>query len=349
MSRSYEMLVSQFLYEQFPFAADPPKGGKCEAVSAAVVGTKQRRYGPSPSPETLVAVRDVVRKAEGGVLAFLVPWGSRKVTDRLGFDVLELMAMKQLRCLKDEVERYGQSVHFTFRVEDLTDRFLFPDRSISVSDAYTAAFERVVRRVVGGCSVVKVVRESMLTTWDDFNRLASSYAPVFYRYFRGYVNSGALAEIGWKGDGKGDVPVEQRDHYRKVMNTYYEREEEGGTAPGPVPDPDYDVARYFAQTLAKKQLNATADPTPDGNFLQIAFNHPAPGDPTGKPRLYYRSIPERFTNTHRTPWNAKGYFSVNGETDEVTPKSAAPGDRAEFVRNRVRFAGTEVEADYLLV
>ncbi len=112
-------------------------------------------------------------------------------------------------------------------------------------------------------------------------------------------------------------------------------------------DPNWELAKYFASTLARVKLNASA--IPSEKHLTIAFNHPVPGSPMGGNRLYYRSIPQRFTNIHRAPWNSKGYVEIH-EDNTVVPKSAGPSEVvAGLTENVITLeCGAEIRADYVL-
>lgn len=132
----YTSVIQWFFYESVS-SADTPAEVRFEAISAAVVGTKQRRFGPVPKPEVLVAVRE---RLHDETIHLFLPWGSRKQADGAPLDVAEFCALKQLHCLQEELRRYGKKCAFTFRLEDLTDRFLFSDGDPAQSDAYVREF-----------------------------------------------------------------------------------------------------------------------------------------------------------------------------------------------------------------
>src|SRR6185437_1565061 len=111
----YTRLIETFCQTQIPLSTN--QRVRFEAIVAAILGTKQRRYGPLPAPETQVKIRDVVRNATGSIyksdatmsgsnnkITFYLPWGARKQDDNQGIDILEFMALRQLLCLKKELE-----------------------------------------------------------------------------------------------------------------------------------------------------------------------------------------------------------------------------------------------------
>lgn len=327
----YAKIIEQFLYDIAP-ADDASADVRFEAVVAAVFGTKQRRYGPMPSPEVQVLIRDVIRKS-GNSLTFHVPWAARKLLKDQNIDILEFMAVKQLRCLAAELKRFGKKVTFVFRVEDLTDLFLFGTDGFEQEKKYTRNLEALFRLLLTDYSTVRVVYESACTDWNRFNVVAGGYAPIFYKYLNGLMDHEALERIGWQGT----IPEEQRDFYRQAFGTYYEENSV---------DVEWEMARYFAATLTRVQQGASGAPTEP--HLQIAFNQPVPGTPVKRPRVFYRSIPERFTNIHRSPWNAKGYLQIT-ENNAVKPKSAAVRDRLNYNAHQMVYGDVELDCDYVLV
>jgi hypothetical protein len=325
--QAYGNLITQFVYSQFPFAV--PAGDRFEVISNTVFGSKQRRFGPMPSPEVQTSIRDVLRRS-GDDLHFFSPWGSRKQADDQGLDVLELMALKQLRCLKEELGVMGVQATFHFRLEDLTDRWLFGDGTFNQSMTYIDNFMRLARQVLGGAHIAL---ESMSTAWPAFQSLAAEYAPVFYKVLRGEAEIGELHRLGWAGN----LPPRQRDYYASAYKSYWPNGEK---------DIEWEMAKYFAATLARIRLNATGAPTQD--HLLIAFTHPVPDNPVSKNRLYYRTIPQRFTNNHRSPWIGRGYLQI-GDDNSVTPKSAGMNDVLDFQPYTITVGDAKVEAPYVLL
>lgn len=320
----YQDLIMQFIHQAMPSVPVSPTV-RFEALAATVFGTKQRRFGPMPPPETQVAVRDVLR--ECGPIQFFLPWGASKQTAGAKLDLLEFMAVKQLRCLADDLRRHEREVEFSFRVEDLTDRFLFDGKRPGQIAEYVETFSKLVKLMLPGS---RPVLESQLVTWEVFRDAADRFAPVFYSYLRSDTAVERLYEIGWKGT----IPQEQRDYYAKAYVSYY-----------PGEDPTWHMAKYFAATLARVTLKATA--APHEPHLLIAFTHPVPGNPIDKPRLYYRTIPEKYTNHHVSPWIGKGYFQI-GETNECCPRVVRKEESVELIDNTLSWGGINIDAPYAL-
>lgn len=320
----YQDLIMQFVHQAMP-SVPVSASVRFEALSATVIGTKQRRFGPMPSPEAQVAVRDILR--ECGPIRFFLPWGASKQTNGAKLDILEFMALKQLRCLADDLARYDREVEFSFRVEDMTDRFLFgPERQQQINE-YVTTFSKLAKLMLPGAQPLV---ESRFTSWNDFDALATEFAPRFYSYLRNDTPVEALYSIGWKGT----IPQEQRDYYAKAYASYY-----------PGEDINWHMARYFAATLARVKLNATAAPREP--HLLIAFTHPVPGNPINKPRLHYRTIPEKYTNHHVSPWIGKGYFQID-ESNACTPRVYRKEEGTQLCENTLSWGGLEIDAPYAL-
>lgn len=321
----YEDLIQQFMFQSLPTL---PVGAsvKFEAIVAQVFGTKQRRFGPMPLPETQVAIRDVIRQS-GDHIVFFLPWGASKQDDGADLDVAEFMAVKQLRCLSDELARLGVKSTFYFRMEDLTDRYLFGDGRFDQIMKYMADFRHLV--YASGIKA-EVRQESWYTHKNDFDEYAKSFQPVFHEYLLGKARVSALKDIGWVGD----IPQEQRDYYYTAYRSLY-----------PDSDERFEASKYFAATLARVKLHATCAPSGPEPHLLIAFTHPVPGNPVNKPRLYFRTIPERYTNTHKSPWLAKAYFEIEDGTGHVTPRFGRPDRLQDCVTD---IGGVTVRTDYVL-
>lgn len=348
MPATYAELIENFLHRHVPVTANPK--AQFEAIVAAVFGTKQRRFGPMPDPEVQVAIREVIRHGASFVphsdshIHFFMPWGSRKQVNGAPLDTMEFMALQQLYCLQQELALLGMSSHFSFRLEDLTDLWLFgsglelnPEidkHTRRQSMEYVSNFGALAKQILKPANVT-LTTESQLVSAESFIGRAAAVAPVFNKFLRGESTLDTLREIGWKGA----MPQEQLDYYR---NSVY-----GAYWPNGERDPNWELAKYFASTLARVTLGATA--LPSEKHLAIAFNHPVPGSPVSGNRLYYRSIPQRFTNIHRAPWNSKGYFEI-AEDNTVTPKSAGPNEKIDGLAECAFTleGGAVVKTDYVL-
>jgi hypothetical protein len=318
----YEKLIQQFMYEQFP-AVPVDKEVLFESIYKAVVGTKQLRNGPMPLPEAAVAIRQVLRDNEK--IVFHIPWGSRKLGER-DMDILDFMALKQLYSVERLLAFYGRETKFVFRIEDLTDNWLFGEPSKEERDRYWLPVTTLIGRLFHNAWNYL---ESDLTDPKIFSGLAAQYTAIFHDYFLGKIQVGLIHELGWKGT----IPTAQRQYYlRKFSRMGYA-------------DPLHELAKYFGATLARVNTKATA--TPSEPHISVSFIDPVPGNPISRQRVYYRSIPEKFTHLHCQPWNGRGYLVIN-EEGECTPRIVPYGEILNLAEEYVEFGGVKIRTDYLI-
>jgi hypothetical protein len=326
---TYGDVVTRFFYEAVPTLPVPPEV-RFEAISAAVFGSKQRRAGPMPPPEVQVGVRDVLRHAlfeGGGTLKVFAPWGASKQADGAKLDVLEFMALKQLAGLREELARFGVKTEFSFRLENHTDRWLFGDTRKRDIAEYSRTFQLLAGRVLPGALAYT---ESDFIGWSDFAGRADELTTAFYRVLRGVAAPESLEAFGWKGG----VPEHQRNYYLETYKYLY-----------PGEDHEKILAKYFAAALTRNTMGATA--VPRDPFVFVTFAHAVPNDPVRKNRLYFRTLPEKYTHQHFAPWLTNGYLRVSAG-GVCAPRFVTP-DKVEdrltpFTAN---FDGTEVYAPYV--
>lgn len=94
----YSSLIATAIAREFPSQCVPSALQLVDLISSEIFGTKQQRYGPKPSPEVQVAIRDIIRDRVRLELPipFLVPWGSEKPNGG-GPDLAEICALKVMR------------------------------------------------------------------------------------------------------------------------------------------------------------------------------------------------------------------------------------------------------------
>lgn len=323
---TYGDIVTKFFFEALPTMQVAP-AVRFEAISAAVFGTKQLRYGPLPPPEVQVTVREALRR-DGPVL-FFVPWGVAKQEPGAKLDVLEFMALRQLRCVRDTLARYGVESRFVFRLDDNSDRWnLGEDRGGDI-DEYADDFRLLILEVLGTDGLAR--RESQLAGYADFRATAERLTPVFFKVITKAADPSALAEIGWKGG----LPQEQLDYYYAAYRQFY-----------PGQDHQYIAAKYFASALTRHKLGATAVPT--GPHVAVSFFRPVPGHPLAGNRVYYRTLPERYTHQHKAPWGGRGYLEVSAD-GACAPKYVEKEVAGRLTDHAVQIGGVTVAAPYLEV
>jgi hypothetical protein len=325
-SDPYHTLIEQFLVSQFPTQVKLSKSGVVDAVTNELFGTNQNRYGPKPSAEYQVAMREVVKYYTDRFLRIpiLVPWGSRKPHVTGSVDVAELSALKQLDCLRQRIEHiYPLGIDMRIRVEDASGNYLFEDEGVPsrlAVEHYTEDFTRLVK-VLGLDWYMKAVPESTLFNENTMKYKADEMLPDFIAYLAvtdGNVEMGVedvpsfqnLKERGWKGE----IPMAQREYYFSRYGSLYPNLNRK--------DAITKLARYFASSLARVQMKGRGDDIQwEGKYLQVTFVPPVPGAPDSifNKTLYYRTVPLHFGASHMPPWRAKGYLRVHND-NTVEPK-----------------------------
>ena len=324
---TYGDIVERFFFEAVPTMAVAPSV-RFEALSAAVIGTKQLRYGPVPPPEVQVAVRDVIRESPDG-LTFFVPWGVTKQQPGAKLDVLEFMALRQLRCVQDTVRGYGVGAAFYFRLDDNSDRWLLGEDRVPQIAEYADTLTKLVRAVLPELAFPR--RESDFATYAEFHETASRMVPAFFKVITKAADPSTLAEFGWKGD----LPQAQLDYYYAAYRRFY-----------PGQDHQHIAAKYFAGALTRHKLRATT--APPGPKVEVSFSRPVPGHPLAGSRVYYRTVPERYTHQHAAPWGARGYMAVS-EDGAAAPRYVEDDVAGRLTEHVVKVGEATVAAPYLEV
>lgn len=336
---TYEDIIAQTVFQEFPSGVKVSGDVKFEALAAEIIGTKQRRFGPMPSPETQVRIRDVIRQTHDDgrkFYMFFVPWGGAKQTKGAALDITEFYALKQLRCLQTAVERMtGKTCGFRFRVEDFTRQYLRGDDWDVQCREYLVKLNKLAKFMLGGEGghMADAIPESHhVSCYQEFSGRASSYRPAFFDYLNNpsEANFKRIQYFGWKGT----IPQEQKEYYYRTYQKLYPRS-----------SPVQELAKYFSATLARVNLRATC--VPDIPHVSISFNHPIPGDPLPRARTHYRTIPERFTRVHQSPWRSEGYFQID-EQNGCTPKFVDDPHRSDIhlTEHVIEIGGVPVQTNY---
>jgi hypothetical protein len=317
----YAQSLEKMLELEFPGSAARGKCAVFEAVVDEVVGTKQHRYGPTPDPESLVAIREVVREAieADKPIPILIPWGASK-QGPFGVDVAELMALKQINCLGERVKaHYPPGIDARIRLEDLTDAEMF--RGMRMWSSKTAEYVRIfsaLHQAVATSS--NIVLESTIMDSEVFRTKSEQGAQVIFAALdlpadrRGQAVRDVIPE--WSGA----LPDSQLDFYRRAYDKFYPEEDRE--------QKDARLATYFGSAISRFLIGGTGADKSWSKYITLSFT----GIPWGKSgrRIFYRTIPEKYTNQHRAPWIGKGYVRIRGRA--ATPAIAGfSGDDLPFV------------------
>lgn len=322
----YSNVIKTMLAVDFPSA----KLDKCsifEALSSQIIGTKQHRNGPIPSPEVLVSIRSVIRAAvqEQRPIPILVPFGASK-QGNYSVDIAELMALKQLECLRKRVEEiFPPGLDITLRVEDATDRLLFPNQPAKII-SYTHRLLTLIRIIAPS---ITVLQESLRV---DFSNI-DSYVHILYGVMAGKMRENNLTKIGWEQGLK----QEQISYYTNAYEKLY---------PHLSQDERYAlIATYFAASLMRRQQGATGDK----ESIVLDFNNHVPGRHNPERRVNYRTLPTKYQHSHRPPWMGKGCVMIQGNI--ATPRVEPWNTDLLFTVTNINVYGdngghVQVESDY---
>lgn len=333
----YAGVIHALIHNSFPAVVKTP----CElleALTGCLVGTKQQRFGPTPGPEALVSIREVLRDAiiRQDRIPVLVPWGGSK-QGPFRVDIAEVMALKQINCLLAQVQQvYPPGIDLRIRLEDATDYILFEDDNQSKTATYTATMTRLVR-ILCDERMVSLNTETELMNFSEFRSQALDYAMDIMQTFGELPEKRAeiLSVIGWSGG----LPAAQIEHYRKVYQRFYPLLSSG--------ERDFKIATYFGASLARYLRGAVAlgaSPNWQGKWITLSFTPPIPGQNPAR-RIFYRTIPERYTNQHRAPWIGKGYVRIRG--NQAIPQIAGwDGDGLDFQPYEVLVGDDQLSATF---
>lgn len=315
----YGELICQYFQTTFPKIVQQTKSSLLEIISLMLFGTKENRYGPIPSPENQVVVRNVIKTAieRNEPIPILVPWGSRKAVAAASIDIAEVSALNQLISLDNAIkEFYPSGLRINIRIEDIGGYWLFREEgtgSITNNDSVLSYSEDLTTliHILRGDSLIDPVWESTLMNGPEYFRCVDNYSVLidgYLRYSEDNQNLGigpafeSLNELGWKGE----IPLEQRDYYYSTYEKLY-------------PNANHiqnrkRLADYLGGAMVRYKLNGRGEPKTDYGHIQLTFIQPIPGTPTSinSNILYWRSVPMSQSRTNISPWRAKGYLHISG-------------------------------------
>lgn len=347
-SDPYGGIISTFIKREFPVFVRQGDSALLDLLTEAIVASGQVRFGPKPSPESLVAIREIITHyvSNSQPIPFLIPWGSEK-PDGTGVDIAELFALKTIVCLQKRITNYYPAgIRAHVRIEDASAPHLFfenPEKARRDAALYTTGLVTLARIVTPGFVVMRP--ESTMTTEEAFNAIADAILPHMLSHVTDPDNPVALASLqtyGWRVPLTPDTLQFYLDRYTKLYpdKTMAERRAI--------------LARYFAGALTRITLGITgADPAWNGRFLELAFTAPTPGigAQRGLRRVYYRTMPSNITSNHMAAWRAKGYLRL-GEEVSASLASFHQTDLA-LNSNTITLSGNgytqDVQADYVIL
>lgn len=309
-------IIASFMCQEFPQVYDGNKESTLEGVMKEMIGSRQVRLAGRPTPESEVAMREVVRNciAQDHPVPVLVVSGPKKTVVGESIDIAELSALKMLACLNKRVKEYfPPGITVRVRLEDSTGYYLEEgvDGLHDTIERYIRDFSVIVK--ILGYDFIEPVREQTLMTEKQLRGAADQILPILMEYLQDseHIDEGEweelgswqrLSETGWQGL----IPREMREYYHRRYTNLFPQygETERLTV----------TAKYMAGTLARYQLNATGVVDSWPGFFQVNFAPPVPGIPKSmiSTRLYYRTVPLKHSKRHMPFWRAKGILKLNG-------------------------------------
>lgn len=310
-------LIASFVRREFPEMHNGNEDSILDGVMAEMIGSRQIRLAGCPSPESQVAMREVVRKCiqSGTPIPVLTISGPKKTLVSESIDVAELSAIRTLACLNRRVKtHYAPGIHVRMRMEDTTGYYL-EDGVVGLEASitrYTSDFSTLIH-ILGYDDFLTPVLESTLMSIEQLRKTAGPISELLMAYLTDseHVEEDRWADLeswqalkttGWQGS----IPREMRQYYqRRYQGLFPEYSTEDCLAL---------TAKYLSGSLARHKLGATGTDKDWAGCFQISFAPPVPGTPKTmvSTRLYYRTVPLDHTKRHMPFWRAKGILKLNG-------------------------------------
>lgn len=346
--------IDQFLRQEFPQALAGNPEDILNAVGDAIISGGSIRLGGRPNPESLVAIRSVIRTHIQAQLPIplIVPAGPKKPQAGESIDIAELSALRMIGCLQKRVKAvYEPGIIARIRLEDITGFYLEdtdPKTQKSMS-LYLHDFETLVQ-ALGYTDFIQPVRESSFVAELDFRTTADSLVPLFQTYIddttdglNGYESLAswkALSGAGWKGE----IPIKMREFYQHRFERIYPNVS--------VKERTYRICRYLASTLTHHKLGLSGSDPAWKSYLSLSFTPPVPHAPASlvSTRVFYRTVPTNHTKHHIPFWRAKGFLKSTRSGWRI--QLASWDDGLDLHRHEVIFSqggvSVPVRTDYLL-
>jgi hypothetical protein len=225
----FNTILKQFVIKEFPNNFLTGSSDLIDLISDELISTKCLRYGPKPSPESQVAIRNIIRHytPTNQPIPFLIPWGSEK-PDGSGVDIAEISALKTIYNLNERVKHhYHPGFIFNIRIEDVSAPHLFNEdmqKARDNAELYSSGLVNLIK-VFGLDHIIKGIRESTLIDEPTFNSTADSIIPYMEKYLIAlFENDMVSAELafdnlqsqGWKGAISKDTRQYYMDRYTKL-------------------------------------------------------------------------------------------------------------------------------------
>ncbi len=314
----YGGLICSHIKKCFPTIVNYSSNELVDIISNILIGTKEYRYGPLPSPEHQVVIRDIIKTSikDNSPIPVLVPWGSIKANFSPALDMAEVQSILRLSQVFESIQKYySPSLDIRLRLEDTSGISLFQlekDKGL-ITENSNIYVDNMVKLIQILDANITPVKESDMPLAYKFEYRVKEYSPVIEEYLTktdGLLDSSLelspyknlLTYIGFRGI----ILKAQREYYYESYKKLY---------------PDWGketlikrLSLYLAGSLSRFQLGMTGKLDEDDKSIQFAFVPPVPGIPEGYnySYVYNRTLPLSESRTHICPWRAKGYLKIDG-------------------------------------
>lgn len=259
----------------------------CE-LADVLIGSKQIRYGPRPSPANYRHIEDVINRCrrEDRPIRIMSMWGATKGYNRGPIqtaDLLDLKALERMLHMDALSHQYHKrGLEFIIFWEDYTERILTGDVSLT----YRISLQRIIRWM--GMRNLHIVSEAERICNDNYGLRVFQNANA--------ISQGRQKDVGWRGEIAWDYYLERAAGEFPTLNQYELRSQ---------------VSLYLGLTLARYQYQIL--PAHDLKLSFVPYPDCVP-DEMRRGRLEHKVKAGKNSNKTAAPWTCFGVIRQDGWT-----------------------------------
>ncbi len=302
----YADLIAKFVGTTVP-AAHTNSESVVEAIVQEFVGSRQIRQGPAPTPESLVAMKKVVRyyMEHGRPIPVLIPSAPKKKKIGASVDLAEFMMLQTIKCLQHRVsQHHAPGLEIVVRLENNTGAVLEEgiEGALESMSRYMADLS-ALNYVLGTDQFLTFVPESQMADTAEFAAKARSFFPLIDASIDDpEAHAKELTSTGWQSGIKREMLDYQERRYRELFPSMDEKWIKQL------------IVKYISCIIARLQLNSTGNrKTWDGGHLHICHVPPTPHSPASltNTRVFYRTLPMSHSRLHKPYWGGHGVLQID--------------------------------------
>lgn len=309
--------------------AEPEHCDLIDAICNIFFGSKKTRIGNAPTVEQFQEMANIIKPYVLGGLPIqaLTPWGAAKGysldTDRLGVDMGDLLAVRRLTMLHEQISAiYPPGIVFNIFQEDITEGILSTAISTDLP-VHIAEYRTGLMGLTKAFGIpANVINETILLARrglneSDFLQQGRNNAGLFEAYWAASESTGVnnwadiaeyknLQGLGWNGI----IAPETRAYYMERI--LVER-------PDATPAQQAkQVCQYLGIALARYQLKMLH--LGENRLIKLVFNGHPPGTPASQfmGRVQYKLKDSKSSNTATPPWVGYGFIEERPSGYEPT-------------------------------